>query len=68
MTDDDVRLDPLVPPEGSNGATQLEGKVYPTMREWRQARTAAYGQSALRTTEGGIEEEEINGIVVKHYN
>ena len=68
MTDDDVRLDPLVPSQDSNEVGDGEKKVNPTMREWRRARTAAYGQSALRTAEGGVEEEEINGIVVKHYN
>ncbi|KAH7915946.1 Clavaminate synthase-like protein [Hygrophoropsis aurantiaca] len=41
----------------------------PTMEEWRRARTSAYGQSELKkTAEEGVEEEVINGVVVRHYN
>jgi hypothetical protein len=39
-----------------------------TMEAWRKGRTAAYGQTDLKPTEKGIEEEIINGVVVKHYN
>ncbi|KAL0946027.1 hypothetical protein HGRIS_012304 [Hohenbuehelia grisea] len=41
----------------------------PTVEQWRRARTSAYGQSELRKGgEEGVEEEEIGGVVVKHYN
>ena len=40
----------------------------PTMEEWRKGRTSAYGQTALKPKEKGIEEEVINGVVVKHWN
>ncbi|KAJ3774622.1 Clavaminate synthase-like protein [Lentinula raphanica] len=74
MTDDDVRLVPLV-------ASPLLQRVgfkrwfekdedAPLMSEWRKARTSAYGQTALlkSNTEARIEEEVINGVIVKHYN
>ncbi|KAF8177668.1 Clavaminate synthase-like protein [Pholiota molesta] len=54
MTDDNVKLAPL-----------LES---PVLQQWRKGRTAAYGQSDLKPTEKGVEEEIINGVVVKHYN
>lgn len=39
-----------------------------TVEAWRKARTAAYGQSTLIAgNEDRVEEETINGIVVKHY-
>ncbi|KAH7903359.1 Clavaminate synthase-like protein [Hygrophoropsis aurantiaca] len=41
----------------------------PTMEEWRRARVGAYGQSELKkTAEEGVEEEILNGVVVRHYN
>ncbi|KAG0703540.1 Clavaminate synthase-like protein [Suillus ampliporus] len=41
----------------------------PTMEQWRKARTMAYGYSQLKSgKEKGIEEEIINGVLVKHYN
>jgi len=42
----------------------------PTVEEWRKARTSAYGQSELKKSdkEVGVEEEVINGVLVKHYN
>ena len=38
------------------------------METWRKARTATYGQSDLKPAGNGVEEELINGVVVKHYN
>jgi hypothetical protein len=39
------------------------------MEVWRKSRTSAYGQSDLKSgSEEGVEEEVINGVVVKHYN
>jgi len=40
----------------------------PTAREWDGDRTRAYGQSELKVREKGVEEEIINGVVVKHWN
>ncbi|KAF5372679.1 hypothetical protein D9615_009830 [Tricholomella constricta] len=41
----------------------------PTMGEWRRALTKAYGQTTLKQgKEEGVEEEHINGVVVRHYN
>lgn len=41
----------------------------PTMEQWRRARTSAYGQTELKKKDDGrVEEEVINGVVVKHYN
>ncbi|KAF8183014.1 hypothetical protein K438DRAFT_1908006 [Mycena galopus ATCC 62051] len=41
----------------------------PTMEAWRRARTSAYGRSQLKASDAGnVEEEVINGVVVKHYS
>ena len=40
----------------------------PTVEKWRKGRTAAYGKTKLKKVEGGVEEEIINGVLVKHYN
>lgn len=40
----------------------------PTMQEWRTARTKAYGLSQLQKKENGVEEQVLNGLVLKHYN
>ncbi|KAH9835001.1 uncharacterized protein C8Q71DRAFT_136350 [Rhodofomes roseus] len=40
----------------------------PTMEAWRRGRTSAYGQTDLQKKEKGVEEEIINGVVVKHWN
>jgi hypothetical protein len=71
MTDDHVKLAPLLesPVLQREGLTKsIDGAEPPTMEEWRKGRTAAYGQSDLKPTEKGVEEEIINGVVVKHYN
>ena len=72
MTNDDVKLSPLL----SSPVLQRLGDLkrfnsavdVPTMEVWRRERTAAYGQSDLKPTGDGVEEELINGVVVKHYN
>lgn len=68
MTDDDVRLTPLLHAEGLE--PRFTAANAPTMAEWRTERTRAYGQSALSQNEKeqGVEEEVINGVVVRHYN
>ena len=86
MTDDDVKLAPLIESpvlqghhghgdlllekeKGFNGVDSDDVVPVPSMEVWRKGRTMAYGQSDLKPTgEGGVEEEVINGVVVKHYN
>jgi len=70
-TDDNVALAPLLesPVLQRVGVTKAFDGVEPlTMEAWRKGRTAAYGQSDLKQTGNGIEEQIINGVVVKHYN
>ena len=47
---------------------RFNGVEVPSMEVWRRGRTAAYGQSDLKQKGDGVEEEIINGVVVKHYN
>ncbi|KAF9045063.1 Clavaminate synthase-like protein [Panaeolus papilionaceus] len=70
MPNDDVVLAPLLesPVLQRVGVKDvLQGKQPPTMKEWRMSRTAAYGQTNLIPKGNGVEEEVINGVVVKHY-
>lgn len=72
MTDDAVKL----MPRSESPVLQKVGVVRrfndadaPTMEAWRKGRTTAYGTSKLATgKEAGVEEEIINGVLVKHYN
>ncbi|PFH51150.1 hypothetical protein AMATHDRAFT_143235 [Amanita thiersii Skay4041] len=73
LTDDDVKLAPL----SQSPVLQRVGikrrfsdEEAPTTEAWRRARTSAYGQSELKVaaTNKNIEEEYINGVLVKHYN
>lgn len=72
MPDDNVKLQPLVdsPVLQKHGIIRrFQDEDAPTMEQWRKARTAAYGQSKLdKGKEKGVEEEIINGVLVKHYN
>lgn len=72
VPNDDVRL---VPVQGSpvlerHGVRRrVPDAEAPTTEAWRKGRTAAYGTSSLkRGEENGVEEEYINGVLVKHYN
>ena len=48
---------------------QWEDSVAPTMEQWRKGRTITYGLNGLKQgQEQGVEEEVINGVVVKHWN
>jgi hypothetical protein len=48
---------------------RFEDGTEPAVREWRKARTSAYGQTELKQgKESNVEEEIINGVLVKHYN
>lgn len=73
IPDDNTRLMPV------SGSTVLAGvgvkrrfedDEAPTAETWRKGRTAAYGKSELKksTEEQRIEEEVINGVLVRHYN
>ena len=71
MCDDEVRLVP--PSEGSvldrvGVAKRFEEDAAPTMEEWRRGRTSAFGQTQLTRKDAVVEEEVINGVVVRHYN
>ncbi|KAI6145073.1 Clavaminate synthase-like protein [Pisolithus tinctorius] len=72
MTDGDVKLVPLYESPvlkrvGIN--PRCEDSVAPTMLEWRRGRANGYGRTELRPSkEKGVEEEIINGLVIKHYN
>jgi hypothetical protein len=75
MTDDAVQLSPDLF-AGESAVLQRFGVVRrcaeadaPSMEQWRRARTSAYGQSELKkTAESKVEEEVINGVVVRHYS
>ncbi|KAH9934538.1 Clavaminate synthase-like protein [Epithele typhae] len=73
LTDDAVKLVPLVDSPvlrrpGVEVKRRCADADAPTMAAWRQARTRAYGQTVLTKREGGIEEEVLDGLVVRHYN
>lgn len=72
QTNDDIKLVPL---EQSPVLRRVgiirrcDDNIAPTMEEWRKGRIGAYGQKPLK--EGkvkGVEEDIINGVVVRHYN
>ncbi|KAF8056292.1 Clavaminate synthase-like protein [Lyophyllum atratum] len=72
MSDDDTKLvpfadSPVLKRVGIN--KRFEDDVAPTMEAWRKSRTAVYGRSELKpSSETGVEEEVIGGVVVRHYN
>lgn len=73
MTDDDVKLVPLKesPVLKRTGISRrCEDAAAPTMEAWRKGRTSAYGKSELKQSNqaNGVEEEVIDGVIVKHYN
>ena len=71
--DEDVKLAPLVesPVLQREGVTRrFDDAEAPIVADWRTGRTVAYGKSELKKSEEkpDIEEEYINGVLVKHYN
>lgn len=72
MADDSVKLVPHIesPVLQRVGVQRLcPDDIAPTMEQWRRGRTTAYGQSILKQgKEKGVEEEVIEGVVVKHWN
>lgn len=71
MCNDDVRL---VPFTGSpvlqrvGVVRKIDDGDAPTMSEWRKGRGKAYGLTELKRKDDVVEEQVINGVVVKHYN
>jgi len=70
--DDDVKLVPFEesPVLQKVGITRrcLSAQA-PTMDAWRKGRMGSYGKVQLKaSSEEGVEEEIVNGVVVKHYN
>ncbi|KAG2076310.1 Clavaminate synthase-like protein [Suillus decipiens] len=72
MPNDDVKLVPMAESPVLQRAgiqSRCDDSEAPTMEQWRKARTSAYGQSELENSkEKGVEQEVINGVLVKHYN
>jgi hypothetical protein len=72
MSDDDTKLVPFAdsPVLQRVGMTRrVDDEHAPTMEVWRKGRTSAYGQTELNpTAEKGVEEEVINGVLVKHWS
>ncbi|KAG1747855.1 Clavaminate synthase-like protein [Suillus paluster] len=72
MANDDVKLMPMVESpvlQRVGIQRRCDDSQAPTMEQWGKARTMAYGFSKLESgKEKGVEEEIINGVVVKHYN
>ncbi|OCH94655.1 Clavaminate synthase-like protein [Obba rivulosa] len=71
LPDDDVKLVPHAesPVLQEHGITRrFEEATAPTMEMWRKSRASTYGQTQLKKTEADVEEELIDGILVKHYN
>jgi isopenicillin N synthase-like dioxygenase len=72
MPDDNVKLVPMAESPVLQRAgiqSRCDDSEAPTMEQWRKARTSAYGQSELENSkEKGVEQEVINGVLVKHYN
>lgn len=71
MPDDSVKLTPLTesPVLQREGVKrQFTDENAPFMEQWRKGRIAAYGKTQLKKGEGNVEEEYINGVLVKHYN
>ena len=62
-----IRESPLLQRVGIN--PHCEDSVAPTMEQWRKGRTSTYGLIDLKQgQEKGVEEEVINGVVVKHWS
>ncbi|KAG6853338.1 hypothetical protein C0991_005165 [Blastosporella zonata] len=71
FANDDVKLVPL---EASPVLQRVgivrrcDDEIAPTMEAWRKGRISAYGQTTLKDgEEKGVQEEIINGVLVKHY-
>ena len=80
MPDDDVKLVPFTSRVNPVWVDRkFKDEDAPTMEVHRRGRTAAYGKTVLKKVEGvsdekdegkegfGVEEEVINGVVIRHY-
>jgi isopenicillin N synthase-like dioxygenase len=72
MPNDDVKLIPMAESpvlQRDRFQRRHDDVEASTMEQWRRVRTRTYGHSELKNgKEKGVEEEIINGVVVKHYN
>ncbi|KAG6856576.1 hypothetical protein H0H87_002964 [Tephrocybe sp. NHM501043] len=72
LFNDDVKLVPLEQSpvlQRVGIVRRTEDNLAPTMGAYRKGRIAAYGQSFLKPgKEKGVEEEQVAGVVVRHYN
>lgn len=72
MTDDDVRLVPFAESPVFKHV-EIQRKVDDsdalTMSEWRKGRAMSYGlKETKQAVDDSLEEQMVNGIVMKHYN
>ncbi|OJA08975.1 hypothetical protein AZE42_11775 [Rhizopogon vesiculosus] len=72
MPDDDVRLLPFVESpvlQRVGIERQCPDEDAPLFEVWRKGRTTSYGRADLQKgNEHNVEEQVVEGIVVKHYN
>ncbi len=72
LADDAVKLVPFVDSpvlQRVGIKRRFSDEQAPSMETWRRGRTSAYGQTELKKgIDGVVEEEIINGVVVRHYN
>lgn len=71
MADDSVKLVPFTQSsvlQRVGVVRKIDDEQAPTMEGWRRGLTAAYGFAALKRKNDVVEEDVINGVVVKHYN
>jgi len=72
LPDDDIKLIPMVESpvlQRVGIQRRFDDANAPTMEQWRKSRASSYGQTELKSgKEKGVEEEIINGVIVKHYN
>ncbi|KAE9390637.1 Clavaminate synthase-like protein [Gymnopus androsaceus JB14] len=74
LATEDVKLKPLNSPILQRRADiwlkeRFQGAEVPTMAEWRKGRTKSDGNAELKAsaTNLGVEEEYLNGVLIKHY-
>ncbi|KAG6917877.1 hypothetical protein DXG01_000647 [Tephrocybe rancida] len=72
LFNDDIKLVPLEQSpvlQRIEIVRRTEDSLAPTMGTYRKARIAAYGQTTLKqSAEKGVEEEQVAGVVIRHYN
>ncbi|KAF8888034.1 hypothetical protein BD779DRAFT_474689 [Infundibulicybe gibba] len=72
LTNDDVKLVPAMESpvlQKVDIVRRCDDSVAPMMEVWRKGRISTYGQSILQPQDQrGVQEELINGLVVRHYN